>query len=278
LAEAADRVRRGAGRRVPIPDFTSRRDEIGDLSGALRDMTAELLDRLEAIERFAADVAHEIKNPLTSLKSAVETAARVEDPDQQKQLLAIVKDDVHRLDRLISDISHASRLDAELSRAETDEFDVAALVEDIATVHNQTAKEGQARVALRLSEDGPLRVHGVADQIAQVVRNLAGNAVSFSPAGAAIAIGAGREAAQVVITVEDEGPGIPEGKFAAIFDRFYTDRPEGQQWGTHSGLGLSISKQIVEAHGGTIVAENVTGEDGAVTGARFTIRLPAARG
>ncbi len=276
LAEAAERVRRGAGRRVPIPDFTARRDEIGDLSGALRDMTAELLDRLEAIERFAADVAHEIKNPLTSLKSAVETAARVEDPEQQKKLLAIIQEDVHRLDRLITDISHASRLDAEIARAETATFDVAELLRNLADGHNQTAKDGVATVDLHLPDGATLSVHGVADQVAQVVHNLVGNAVSFSPPGARIAIAAARDEGHVAITVEDKGPGIPEAKLTAIFDRFYTDRPEGRQWGTHSGLGLSISKQIVEAHGGTIAAENVTDSRGEIAGARFVIRLPAA--
>lgn len=276
LAEAAERVRRGAGRRVTIPDFTARRDEIGDLSGALRDMTAELLDRLEAIERFAADVAHEIKNPLTSLKSAVETAARVEDPEQQKKLLAIVQDDVQRLDRLITDISHASRLDAEIARAETAVFDVAELLRNVAAGHNQTAKDGVALIDLYLPGGATLSVHGVADQIGQVVHNVVGNAVSFSPPRARIAITAARENGRVVISIEDKGPGIPEAKLTAIFDRFYTDRPDGQQWGTNSGLGLSISKQIVEAHGGTITAENATDDQGEVIGARFVIRLPAA--
>ncbi len=220
LAAAAERVRRGHGRQVLIPDFTRRGDEIGDLSGALREMTSALWRRIDAIEHFAADVAHEIKNPLTSLRSAVETAARVDDPRQQRKLLSVVLEDVQRLDRLITDISDASRLDAELSRVELEPVMI-----------------------------GP-------------------------PPGAAIHISARRDGDAVMVAIEDAGPGIPENKLEAIFERFYSERPAGEKFGTHSGLGLSISKQIIEAHRGTIRAENRRGADGSVIGARFVVRLP----
>jgi two-component system, OmpR family, sensor histidine kinase ChvG len=278
LAAAAERVRRGRGRQVAIPDLSARRDEIGDLSGALRDMTNALWQRMDAIEHFAADVAHEIKNPLTSLKSAVETAARVEDPVKQKKLLSLVLEDVERLDRLITDISDASRLDAELSRDELEPVAVDRMLEALVEVHRETAGEGAPRLLLSLP-DAPseeLAVNGIEGRLVQVFRNLIANAVSFSPEGGLIRIAAERRDGRVVVTVDDEGPGIPEGKLEAIFDRFYSERPAGEKFGTHSGLGLSISKQIVEAHRGTIAAENRHDVDGSVCGARFTVCLPCA--
>ena len=281
LAAAADRVRRGQGRGMePIPDFTSRRDEIGDLSAALREMTDALGRRLDAIERFAADVAHEIKNPLTSLRSAVETASRVTDREQQRRLMAVIQDDVQRLDRLISDISDASRLDAEMSRSETGPVDIGAMLKALAELHETTtaaANPNAPRLKLELAP-GPtaprLTVPGIDSRLAQVFRNLIANAISFSPPRGEIKLRAFREGRFVVATVEDEGPGIPEGKQQAIFDRFYSERPAGEKFGTHSGLGLSISKQIVDAHRGTIRAENRIGPDGEVRGARFIVRLP----
>ncbi|GIL00033.1 MAG: histidine kinase [Alphaproteobacteria bacterium] len=276
LAEAAERVRHGHGRQTVIPDFPRRKDEIGDLSGALKDMTEALWRRMDAIERFAADVAHEIKNPLTSLRSAVETAARIEDPVQQKKLMAIILDDVQRLDRLISDISDASRLDAELSRAETEPVDVGRLLETLARIHEATAKDGSPRFAIDVARHQNLTVDGIDSRLGQVFRNLITNAVSFSPAGGMIWLSAARDRDWVRVSVSDQGPGIPDGKLQAIFDRFYSERPAGEKFGTHSGLGLSISKQIVEAHGGTIAAANRRDERGRVCGARFDVSLPAA--
>ncbi len=280
LAAAAERVRRLPGRHVTIPDLSARRDEIGDLSAALRDMTAALWQRMDAIERFAADVAHEIKNPLTSLKSAVETAARVEDPVKQRKLMALVQEDVERLDRLITDISDASRLDAELSRGETEPVAIDRLLETLVEVHREIAPEGAPQLVLSLPETAghstELAVLGIDSRLVQVFRNLIANAVSFSPPGGIIRIAAARRDERIEVVVEDEGPGLPEGKLEAIFERFYSERPVGEKFGTHSGLGLSISKQVVEAHRGTISAENRLAPDGAILGARFIVRLPMA--
>jgi len=277
LAFAAMAVRQSKSRRYTIPDLTKRSDEIGELSAALRDMTESLWRRLDAIEHFAADVAHEIKNPLTSLRSAVETVARVKDPEQQKKLMSIIMDDVMRLDRLISEISDASRLDAELSRAEMSIVQIQPLIHALAEVQNAN-DDTEAPKAKIVDETGgqPLTVFGLESRLGQVFRNLIGNAVSFSPARGEIVIQAQRDGRFVVITVEDQGPGIPSGKEKSIFDRFYSERPEGEKYGTHSGLGLSISRQIVEAHRGVIYAENIMGDDGTVRGARFVAKLPAA--
>jgi two-component system sensor histidine kinase ChvG len=275
LAEIADRVRRGHGRQIDIPDFTRRRDEVGDLSGALRDMTAALWARMDAIERFAADVAHEIKNPLTSLRSAVETVARLEEPSKQKRLMSIILDDVERLNRLISDISDASRLDAELSRAEMGPVDIASMLRALADLHEVTKGDGPA-LKVEIASLQSLTVHGIEGRLVQVLRNLISNAVSFSPPGGSIRIAAARDGDRVRVTVADDGPGIPAGKLNAIFDRFYSERPAGEKFGTHSGLGLSISKQIVEAHHGHIGAENRMAPDGRILGAVFTVTLPAA--
>jgi two-component system sensor histidine kinase ChvG len=279
LAAAAERVRRGLGRQVAIPDFSRRGDEIGDLSSTLRDMTAVLWQRMDAIERFAADVAHEIKNPLTSLRSAVETAARIEDPVKQRRLLAIILEDVQRLDRLISDISDASRLDAELSRHEHAPVALDRMLEALVELYEATATEQSPRLRLvvpQAARSSDLIVPGIEDRLVQVFRNLIANAISFSPPGGTITLTVQHDQGTVVVTVEDEGPGIPEGKLAAIFDRFYSERPAGEKFGTHSGLGLSISKQIIEAHRGIIRAENRRSLEGATTGARFIVRLPAA--
>jgi two-component system sensor histidine kinase ChvG len=274
LAEAAERVRTGKGRRVEIPDFGRRRDEIGELSGALRDMTEALWTRLDAIESFAADVAHEIKNPLTSLRSAVETVSRVEDPEQQRKLMSIILDDVQRLDRLISDISDASRLDAELSRARTQPVDLARLLSALAEAHQATADEGGPKLRFETRGGVSLVVQGIEERLGQVLRNLINNAATFSPPDGIIELAVWREDSWAMISVSDSGPGIPESALGAIFDRFYTERPKSEKFGTHSGLGLSISKQIVEAHGGGIRAENRHDGTGAVIGARLVIRLP----
>jgi two-component system, OmpR family, sensor histidine kinase ChvG len=274
LARAADNLRKGNGRRDEIPDFTARRDEIGDLSGALRQMTQSQRLRMDAIESFAADVAHEIKNPLTSVRSAVETAARVKDPERLGRLLLIIRDDVDRLDRLITDISDASRLDAELNRSEVQEIDLGAMLAALLHNHIDTRREGQPELTLEVIGAPQPHVRAIEGRLAQVFRNLIGNAVSFSPPGARIALRLTVEPRQVELTVEDEGPGIPDGKFEAIFDRFYSERPTGEKFGTHSGLGLAISRQIIEAHNGTIFASNRRDALGNVLGARFTVRLP----
>lgn len=282
LAEAAERVRLGNAGNASgngIPDLHSGNDEISDLASALRDMTSTLQDRLTAIEAFAADVAHEIKNPLSSLRSAVETVARIEDPSQQKKLMAIIVDDVQRLDRLISDISDASRLDAELARSESETVDIGKLLQAMIEVHKAGTGEHGPRFSLLLPDKERLEVNGIELRLGQVFRNLLANAISFSPKDGLIALAARRERDAagrpwITITVGDEGPGLVEQKLEAIFDRFYTERPEGEKFGTHSGLGLSISRQIVEAHGGEIFARN-RDKDGGKTGAIFTVRLPA---
>ena len=275
LAAAAERAR-GRGARVEIPDFTGRGDEIGDLSGSLREMTDAVWQRMSAIEHFAADVAHEIKNPLSSLRSAVETATRIEDPANRRRLMAVILDDVERLDRLITDISDASRLDAELSRIELAPVDIAAMLSALVEIHQATRPEGAPYLILELPERGrELTVPGIESRLSQVFRNLIANAESFSPPQGEIRLIARQQGRAVLVSILDQGPGIPEDKLTAIFDRFYSERPAGEKFGTHSGLGLSISKQIVEAHRGMIWAENRKDAVGAVIGARFRIRLPS---
>jgi two-component system sensor histidine kinase ChvG len=275
LAAAAERAR-GRGARVEIPDFTRRGDEIGDLSGSLREMTDALWQRMNATESFAADVAHEIKNPLGSLRSAVETVVRIEDAANQRRLMAIILDDVERLDRLITDISDASRLDAELGRLELAPIDIAAMLEALVEIHESTRESATPRLVIELADRGrELVVPGIETRLSQVFRNVIANAISFTRLHGEIRLAARHDGRAVLVTVEDEGPGIPEDKLTAIFDRFYTERPVGEKFGTHSGLGLSISKQIVEAHRGRIWAENHRDVSGTVCGARFSIRLPS---
>ncbi len=275
LAAAAERVRRDHSRQHRIPDFAGRNDEIGDLAETLDDMTEALWARMDAIESFAADVAHEIKNPLTSLRSAVETAARLQDAEQQRKLMTIIQEDVVRLDRLISDISDASRLDAELSRAEIGPVDIGAMLATLVEIHRTTHAAGPTTRLERTGDDSvALIVPGIDGRLAQVFRNLITNADSFSPAGGDIRITATRDDNAVRVDVDDDGPGIPTGTEQTIFERFYTERPETEKFGTHSGLGLSISRQIVEAHGGTLIAANRTAPDGRIVGARFTVSLP----
>jgi two-component system sensor histidine kinase ChvG len=284
LAAATERVRRGQRRiggaeafraDAAIPDMRGRGDEIGELSGALVDMTTALRQRLDEIERFAADVAHEIRNPLTSLKSAVETAARVQDPARRERLMQVIVEDVQRIDRLIGDISGASRLDAELSRATARPIDVARLLGTLVEVHEATRADGAPLLDLDLPAGVELRVSGIEDRLGQVLRNLIANAVSFSPPGGRISLAAARVGGMVEISVSDEGPGIPEASLERIFERFYSSRPEGEKFGKHSGLGLSISRQIVAAHGGTLRAANRPGVGDRPGGARFVIALPA---
>ena len=273
LAEAAERVRQGRGRADAIPDLTRHGDEVGDLSGALMAMTETLWHRMEATERFAADVAHEIKNPLTSIKSAIDVANRVTDMDQRAKLLALALEDVRRVDRLITDIANASRIDAEMSRAESEPVDIGILLATLVELY--PADEHAPRFALDVR--GALVVNGVEVRLGQVFRNLVDNAISFSPPAGTIRLAARRIENWVEATIEDEGPGLPPDRLDAIFDRFYSLRPHGERFGTHSGLGLSIAKQVVEAHGGTLRAENRGEDPDRPEGARFVVRLPVRR-
>lgn len=272
LAEAAESVRHARSRSVVIPTFPERNDEIGELAQVLNEMTEALWQRMDAIEGFAADVAHEIKNPLSSLHSAVETISRVTDPDQQRKLMGIIQEDVRRLDRLISDISDASRLDAELSRAEMETVNLSGLLGMVVDIQKSTG--GGPDIALDIPDRREVRVRGIESRLVQVFRNLIANAVSFSPPGGRITVRVEGGDDAVEVAVLDEGAGIPAGKEQDIFERFYSERPAGEKFGTHSGLGLSISKQIVEAHGGRIWAENRTDAAGETRGARFVVRLP----
>ena len=279
LPDGAERVRRRIRSRVEIPDFTRRRDEIGELSGALREMTNALYTRIEAIESFAADVAHELRNPLTSLRSAVETLPLAKSEQSRKRLLEVIEHDVKRLDRLISDISDASRLDAELQRQEAAPVDLVKLLEALVTAANEVRPDNVS-VTLTFEDNRSIfKVPGHDSRLGQVISNLLDNARSFSPAGGKVRVICRKLKDEVEIVVDDDGPGIPPDALQKIFERFYTDRPN-QSFGQNSGLGLSISKQIVEAHGGRIWAENRTGvaapgEAPRVLGARFIVRLPA---
>jgi two-component system sensor histidine kinase ChvG len=273
LSAAAERVQTAGDARAEIPDFTDRTDEIGHLSGALRRMTDALYNRIEAIERFAADVAHELKNPLTSLRSAVETLPLAKRAEDRERLNAIIQHDVRRLDRLISDISNASRLDAELARESAQLVDVDKLAQTMVGIQKDIAVGRNVAVALgKRSGRGPAVVSGHESRLAQVFANLIDNAVSFSPPGGTVTVALATGPEEVTVTVTDEGGGIT-GDLSRIFQRFYTDRPDSDGFGNHSGLGLSISKQIIDAHKGTIKAHNREDRSGAV----FTIVLPRAR-
>jgi two-component system, OmpR family, sensor histidine kinase ChvG len=282
LADAAESVRRRIRSRVEIPDFTRRRDEIGHLSGTLRDMTNALYSRIEAIESFAADVAHELKNPLTSMRSAVETLPLARNEESRGRLLSIIQHDVQRLDRLISDISDASRLDAELQRQEAAPVDMTKLLNTLVGVANEVNRDDGVKVTLRFEGgSGPraFEVPGHDSRLGQVVDNLIENARSFSPSDGTVRVTCRRLKTHVEIVVDDDGPGVRPDAFEKVFERFYTDRPH-QGFGQNSGLGLSISKQIVDAHGGDIWLENRTGPqdeqgEATVAGARFIVRLPA---
>ena len=281
LADAAESVRRRIRSRVEIPDFTRRRDEIGHLSGTLRAMTNALYSRIEGIESFAADVAHELKNPLTSLRSAVETLPVAKTDESRGRLLAIIQHDVRRLDRLISDISDASRLDAELQRQEAAPVDLAKLLSTLVAVANEVKRDDGVKVTVKFEGGGTraFQVPGHDSRLGQIVDNLIENARSFSPPGSTVRVTCRRLRNQIEVYVDDDGPGVRDDVREKIFERFYTDRPH-QGFGQNSGLGLSISKQIVDAHGGSIWVENRAGAPGpdgepSVLGARFIVRLPA---
>jgi len=276
LAGAAHQMREGRGRASTVPPTLLRRnDEVGELAQAFAESAAALWARMDATERFAADVAHEIKNPLSSIRSAIETLPRIEDPGRRAQLLAIISDDVVRLDRLISDISDASRVDAELSRAATEPLDVVQILRILTEIHDATRGDGDPVLVLDVP-GAPLLVQAVERRLVQVLRNLIGNARSFSPRDGRILLRAREAGAMVEIAVEDDGPGIPAAKLEHVFDRFYSERPAGEEFGQHSGLGLSISRQIVEGLKGSIAAENRRDDAGQVLGARFVVRLPRA--
>jgi two-component system sensor histidine kinase ChvG len=274
LARAADQVRRWRGQRVEIPDLSNRRDEIGDLSAALREMTGALYSRLEAIDAFAADVAHELKNPLASLQSAVEALPMTKEGSQRDRLLEVIVDDVQRLDRLITDISNASRVDAELLRAEIEAVDLVEMLETVVQLRRDGAISNSIRLELVAPQMASLVIEGVSGRLGQVVDNLVANAISFSPTNGVIRLGLRRHNGMAEISVEDDGPGLPEERQDQLFQRFYSQRPKNESFGRHSGLGLSIAQQIVEAHGGIISGENRHDADGRICGARFVVSLP----
>jgi len=276
LSIAADRIRSGASDRIDVPLLTRRTDEIGDLATSMQGMTEALLERIEANEQFAADVAHELKNPLTSIRSAVETLEMVKDPDAALRLRQVIASDVKRLDRLITDISNASRLEAEMTRLPSEKIDIARFVRDIARTYEGIG-DGEHAVHVSFTDatmGARLIVRGREGPLGQVLRNLIDNARSFSPAGSTVEVRIDQtnDGPRTVarITVEDSGPGIPADKLETIFNRFYTDRPKGTAFGNNSGLGLSIVKQIIVTHHGKVWAENRT--EG---GAKFTVDLPA---
>lgn len=275
LAGAAADMREGKGRTGSVPaSLLARRDEVGALATALSDSATALWTRMDAIERFAADVAHEIKNPLSSIRSAIETLPRIADPARQRQLLTIIGQDVVRLDRLISDVSDASRLDAELSRVTAELVDVVPILETLRELDEATRDAENGPRLEVIAPPAGARVWAVADRLVQVLHNLIGNARSFSPPNGRILVRVRDAGDMVELSVEDEGPGIPEANLEHIFDRFYSERPQDEKFGQHSGLGLSISRQIIEALHGHISAENRRAADGKVLGARFLVRLP----
>lgn len=286
LAKAAENVRKGKADFTEIPDMSHRKDEIGELSLVLRDMTHALWERMDSIEAFAADVAHEIKNPLSSLKSAVETAHIVKKKEDLHKLLGIIQHDVERLDRLITDISHASRLDAELSRENFVRVDLKKLLRNLINVYKeplerdynsteniqQATKDG-IKIKLFMPDGEDVFVSGSETRLIQVFQNIIANALSFSPHGSTILISLERAPNRISLFFEDEGPGIPENKLKSVFERFYSERPRHEDFGHHSGLGLSICRQIIAAHNGIVFAENRVNAEGKIKGARFVVIL-----
>jgi two-component system sensor histidine kinase ChvG len=277
LADAANDMREGKGRTGSVSrSLLGRRDEVGELANAVSDSASALWARMDATEQFAADVAHELKNPLSSIRSAIETLMRVEDAARRKQLLTIIGQDVMRLDRLISDVSDASRVDAEMSRVTARPVDVVPIVRTLKELDDATRDPDNDPYLEIFAPPAGMSVLAVEDRLVQVLRNLIGNAHSFSPRKGRILVRVRDADPMVEISVEDQGPGIPEANLEHIFDRFYSERPRGEKFGQHSGLGLSISRQIVEALDGHISAENARDEAGKVAGARFIVRLPKA--
>ncbi|MEP1230883.1 MAG: ATP-binding protein [Litorimonas sp.] len=276
LARAAEIVTRSSKKRDAIPDLSHRRDEIGDLSSVMRDMTQGLYSRIDDIANFAADVAHEIKNPLTSLRSASDTLRVAKTAEQRAKLIDIIQQDVSRMDRLISDISKASKVDANLARETAQSLDVADILHNITEFYQQTHEQDGPQVMNQtmLDASDPVFIRAFETPFAQVLRNLIDNALTFSPKDGTVRVKGFVEDGSVIITVEDDGPGIPQVNLDTVFDRFYTQRPKGSQFGSHSGLGLTICRQIMTAHNGAIEAQNNINASGDVKGARFIVKLP----
>ncbi|NUS99441.1 MAG: HAMP domain-containing protein [Sphingomonas sp.] len=272
IALAAHRVRLGRAREVKVPRLPSRTDEIGLLARSVSDMSQSLRHRMDNIEHFAADVTHELKNPLASLRSALDGLDRVEDPNLKAKLLAVAKDDVVRLDRLIGDISEAARTDAELARARFEPVDLGPVIEQLVDAWDHRREKGDARIAFARPRKATAVVLGDGSRLARAIDNIIDNAISFSPSGGLIEVAAARVGDEVRIRVDDEGPGVPEDAREAIFNRFHSVRPEEEHFGRHTGLGLAIARAIVEGHDGEI---DVQDRDDAPSGARFIIRLPA---
>lgn len=277
LARAAERVRRGMGREERLPELSHQRDEIGDLSRSLSEMTRALYNQIDAVERFAADVAHELKNPITSMHSALETLERTDKPEHRARLAEILREDVRRLERLVTDVSDASRLDAELTRAELEPLDLNALLETIIDGYRAVGLDRGLSISLSLGSHEGTAIEGIEGRLGQVWRNLIDNALSFSPDGAIVGLMLSGDRQTVRLIVQDSGPGLPKGAESKIFKRFYSERPDHEAFGRHSGLGLSISRQIIEAHGGRLVASNRQDQSGKILGARFEVVLPRAR-
>jgi len=278
LALAADRIKRGQVRRASIPDFSSRRDEIGDLSKSLESMTNALYDRLDAIESFAADVSHEIKNPLTSIRSAVEVLPKAKNAAAREKLLQILNSDVSRLDRLISDISSSSRLDIDLARARAEPINLPLFMRDIVEMYEHNSISESVKIVFEQALNVPEILYGAEQPLARVLQNLIDNAITFSPKNGTVYVRLSYDQNDALIEVEDQGSGVLKENLETIFDRFYTDRPKGQKFGTHSGLGLSIVRQIVTAHKGQVYVQNVVDADGKITGAKFIVKLPIKLG
>jgi two-component system sensor histidine kinase ChvG len=269
LAYAAHRVRLGRDREVAVPVLPNRRDEIGLLARALADMTQSLRQRIDATDAFAADVTHELKNPLASLRSAVDTLERVEDPALRRQMLDVVRQDVCRLDRLVMDIAEASRLDAELSRARFEPLDLGKLIESMLPLWEGRGDKG-VEIAFARPRVGTAMVNGDESRLKRLIDNLVDNAISFSPEGGVVEVRAAAVGDEVLVAIQDEGPGVPGESREEIFHRFHSVRPE-EDFGRHSGLGLAIARAIVDGHGGSIEIED---RDDGATGARFVVRFP----
>lgn len=277
LAVAAEAYRLNRGRHVEIPDMSDRQDEIGELSHSMREMAGSLQRRLYSIEQFAADVAHELKNPLTSLRSALETLPRAKKDEDKERLMGVALHDLRRMDRLISDISQASRLDAELSRSEVFKIDLRDVIIPLIDSHRDPLERGTDNTGgnrvVCYGLDHPVYISGQIGRLEQVFQNLISNALSFAPENTHVVVQVKSSGDYVKIMVDDCGPGIPENRLDKVFNRFYSERPVSEGFGMHSGLGLSIAKQIIEAHGGMIYAENRKNDDGQISGARFVVKL-----
>ena len=274
LAKVAKDIRNDVVRYYSIPDILRRNDEIGELGVTLRDMTDALWQRIDIIESFAADVAHEIKNPLASIKSAVETLPKIRNTSDQNKLMKIILDDISRIDRLITDISDASRLDAELSRAKMEEVDIIELLNKLNDIYKAPLAKQNIKITLLADTSQHYHINGISDRLMQVFRNIIDNAVSFSPNDSIITIKVNSADENIIISITDEGPGLPKGTEQNIFKRFYQERPKDEKFGTHSGLGLSISEQVIKVHGGIIKAENVRNSFEQTTGACFSVFMP----